>query len=38
MDLGNLISRDGILPLLKAKSKKQVLEELALQASELTGH
>ena len=37
MDLGNLISRDGILPLLKAKSKKQVLEELASQASELTG-
>ena len=37
MDLGNLISRDGILPLLKAKSKKQVLEELSLQASELTG-
>ncbi len=37
MDLGNLISRDGILPLLKAKSKKQVLQDLSMQASELTG-
>ncbi len=37
MDLGNLISRDGILPLLKAKSKKQVLQDLSLQAGELTG-
>ena len=37
MDLGNLISRDGIIPLLSAKSKKQVLQELAQQASDLTG-
>ncbi len=37
MDLGNLISSDGILPLLKAKSKKQVLQELSRQAEELTG-
>lgn len=37
MDLGNLISKDGILPLLKAKSKKQVLQELASQAGDLTG-
>ncbi len=37
MDLGNLISRDGILPLLKASSKKQVLQELSSQAEELTG-
>ncbi len=37
MDLGNLISRDGILPLVKARSKKQVLQELAEQAGELTG-
>ncbi len=37
MDLGNLISRDGILPLLKAKSKKQVLQELSAHAGKLTG-
>ena len=37
MDLGNLISREGILPLLKSKSKKQVLQELSNQAEELTG-
>jgi len=37
MDLGNLISRDGILPLINAKSKKQVLQQLARQAEELTG-
>lgn len=37
MDLGNLISRDGIIPILAAKSKKQVLQELSQQASDLTG-
>jgi len=36
MDLGNLISREGIIPLMKAKSKKQVLQELSRKAAELT--
>ncbi len=37
MDLGDLISPDGIIPSLKAKSKKQVLQLLAQHASELIG-
>ena len=37
MDLGNLISRDGILPILAARSKKQVLQGLADQAGDMTG-
>ncbi len=37
MDLGSLISRDGVLPLLKARSKKQVLQGLSDQASDMTG-
>jgi len=37
MDLGDLISPDGIIPSLKAKSKKQVLQDLAEHAGELIG-
>ena len=37
MDLGDLITPDGIIPSLKAKSKKQALQELSTRASELTG-
>ena len=37
MDLGDLISLDGVLPALKAKSKKQALQELAKSAGALTG-
>jgi len=35
MDLGDLITQDGIIPSLKAKSKKQALLELSAKASEL---
>ena len=35
MDLGDLISLDGIIPALKAKSKKQVLQLLAENAADL---
>ncbi len=37
MDLGDLITPDGIIPSLKAKSKKQALQELSIRAGELTG-
>jgi len=37
MDLSDLISADAILPALKAKSKKHVLQELSALASGLTG-
>jgi PTS system nitrogen regulatory IIA component len=37
MDLANLISKDDIVPLLKAKSKKQVLQDLATMAAQQTG-
>ena len=37
MDLGDLISREGVIASLKAKSKKQALQELASRASALTG-
>ncbi len=36
MDLAGLIKLDGIIPSLKAKSKKQVLQELAARAAEST--
>ncbi len=36
MDLGDLISPEGVIPKLKAKSKKQVLQELSAQAARLT--
>jgi PTS system nitrogen regulatory IIA component len=37
MDLADLISRDGIISSLRAKTKKQALHELAQRAAELTG-
>lgn len=37
MDIDDLIGPAGILATLKAKSKRQVLQELAAHASELTG-
>lgn len=37
MDLGDLIKPEGVLPSLKAKSKKHVLQELAAAAADLTG-
>ena len=37
MDLGGLITLDGIIPSLKAKSKKQVLQDLAQRAAGQTG-
>ncbi len=37
MDLGDLITPYGIIPSLKAGNKKQVLQELAARAAELTG-
>lgn len=37
MDLGDLISREGVIASLKANSKEQALQELASRASLLTG-
>jgi PTS system nitrogen regulatory IIA component len=37
MGLGDLISQEGVIPLLKASSKKQVLQELSRKAAEMTG-
>lgn len=37
MELGDLLSRDGIIPVLKAKNKKQALQELAERAAAVTG-
>jgi PTS system nitrogen regulatory IIA component len=37
MDLGDLVSPEGVMASLKAKSKKQVLQELATHAARLTG-
>jgi len=37
MDMGDLLTRDGIIPSLKAKTKKQVLQELAQRAAPITG-
>ena len=37
MDLGDLIKPEGVIALMKAKSKKQVLHDLAHKAAELTG-
>lgn len=37
MDLGDILSRDGIVPSLKAKSKKQALQDLSERAASLTG-
>ncbi len=37
MDLGDLLAPEGIIPSLKAKNKKQVLQELAERAARITG-
>lgn len=37
MDLGDLITPDGVIASLKAKNQKQALQELAQKASQLTG-
>jgi len=37
MNLSDLLAPDGIVPSLKAKSKKQALQELAGRAAEITG-
>ncbi len=37
MDLSDLISEDSILPALKAKSKKQAIQEIASHAATVTG-
>lgn len=37
MDLGDLITPNGVVPSLKAKSKKQALQELAGHAAQQTG-
>ena len=37
MDIGDLLPSDRIIPALKAKSKKQALQELSQRAAELTG-
>lgn len=37
MELGDLLTRDGIIPALKADDKKQLLQELANRAGRLTG-
>ena len=37
MDLADLVAPEGIIPSLKAKSKKQALQELATRAAVITG-
>lgn len=37
MDLGDLITQDGIIPSLRVKTKKQALQELSGRAADLTG-
>lgn len=37
MDLGDLIPADGVVASLKAKNKKQLLQELSARAARLTG-
>ena len=37
MDISNILLPDGILPALKAVSKKQVLQDLAARAADMTG-
>ena len=37
MELGDLIKPEGVIPVLKAKTKKQVLQELSEKAAGLTG-
>ncbi|MCC2112504.1 MAG: PTS IIA-like nitrogen regulatory protein PtsN [Hyphomicrobiales bacterium] len=37
MDLGDLLSQQAIIPILKVQSKKQAIQELAIRAAKLTG-
>ena len=37
MELGDLLTRDGIIPLLKSKTKKLAIQELAERAATLSG-
>jgi nitrogen PTS system EIIA component len=37
MDLGDMLTREGVIPSLKAKTKKQALQDLSERASALTG-
>ena len=37
MDLGDLLGKDAVIAGLKAKSKKQAIQELSAKAAELTG-
>lgn len=37
MDLGDILAEDGVFPLLKAKDKKQALQELAQRAGKVVG-
>ncbi len=37
MELGDLLTPEGVIPSLKAKSKKQALQELSQRAAEVTG-
>jgi PTS system nitrogen regulatory IIA component len=37
MDFGDLLTIDGIIPSLRAKDKKEALQELSRRASELSG-
>jgi nitrogen PTS system EIIA component len=37
MDFGDLLTIDGIVPLLRAKDKNEVLQQLSQRAGELTG-
>jgi PTS system nitrogen regulatory IIA component len=37
MDLGDLITAEGVIPLFRAKSKKQALQDLSAKAAALTG-
>ncbi|WP_018700111.1 PTS IIA-like nitrogen regulatory protein PtsN [Amorphus coralli] len=37
MELNDLLSLEGVVPALKAQSKKQVLQEMAAKAASLTG-
>ncbi len=37
MDIGDVITREAVIPSLKSKTKKQALHDLSLKAAELTG-
>ncbi|MER2604485.1 MAG: PTS sugar transporter subunit IIA [Siculibacillus sp.] len=38
MDLGHLLELEAVLPIVRAASKKQALQEIAVRAARLTGH